>query len=324
MKAIVYNEYGPPEVLHLEEVPQPVPRDNEVLVRIRTVSINDWDWGLLTGTPLANRFISGIRKPKYRILGSDIAGQVEAVGRSVRRFQPGDAVFGDLSGRWGGFAEYVSAREDALTLKPAGMTFEEAAAIPQAGLLAWQGIREKGQVLPGQRVLINGAGGGAGTFAIQIAKSFGAEVTGVDSTRKLDTMHALGADQVIDYTQEDFTRKGQRYDWIIDFAGYHPVRDYQRALSPQGNYIIVGGATTLVSQIIFLGPLISLTTGKKMSLLLHQANRGLDAMTELCAAGKVRPAIDQRYPLCEAAAALRYFGAGQARGKIVITVPQNF
>ncbi len=323
MKAIVYHKYGLPDVLELKEVEKPTPKDDEVLVKVHAASVNDWDWGLLRGKPFVNRLLFGLLKPK-RILGGDIAGRVEAVGRNVKQFQPGDEVFGDISGcGFGGFAEYVCARENALVLKPASMTFEEVAAVPQAAVLALQGLRDKGQIQPGQRVLINGAGGGAGTFAVQIAKSFGAEVTGVDSTRKLDIMRSIGADHVIDYTKEDFTKNGQRYDWILDFAAYHSIFDYNRALSPIGIYVMVGGSSARFFQVMFLGPLISMTTSKKMSILMHKANKDLAFMKELFEAGKVVPVIDKRYPLSEVPEALRYFGKGHARGKVVITVEYN-
>ena len=325
MKAIVCTQYGPPEVLQLKEVEKPAPRDNEVLVEVHAASVNDWDWGLLRGKPFVNRLaVSGLLKPKVKILGGDIAGRVEVVGRNVKQFKPGDEVFGDLSGcGFGAFAEYVCAREDSLALKPASMTFQQAAAMPQAAVLALQGLRDKGQIQPGQKVLINGGGGGAGTFAVQIAKSFGAEVTGVDSTRKLDTMLSIGADHVIDYTQEDFTRGGQRYDRILDFSGYHSIVDYSRALNPNGSYIMVGGSAATFLQILLLGPLVSRSNNKKMGLLMHKANKGLDSMNELFEAGKVKPVIDKCYPLGEVPEALRYFGGGHNRGKIVITVERN-
>ncbi|KAF5435020.1 NADPH:quinone reductase [Candidatus Methanophagaceae archaeon] len=325
MKAIVYTKYGPPDVLQLKEVAKPTPKDNEVLVKVHAASVNDWDWGLLRGKPFVNRLLGGLRKPKkYKILGSDIAGRVEAVGRNVKQFQPGDEVFGDLCGcGWGGFAECVCARENALALKPASMSFEQAAAIPQAAVLALQGLRDKGQIQPGQKVLINGAGGGAGTFAVQIAKSFGAVVTGVDSTSKLDMMRSIGADQVIDYTQEDFTKNEQRYDLILDFAAHHSIFDYKRALSPNGIYVMVGGSTALMFQAMFLGPLISMAGSKKMGLLMHKPNKDLAFMKVLFEAGKVVPVIDRRYPLSEVPEALRYFGEGHAKGKIVITLEHN-
>jgi len=324
MKAIVYDKYGPPEVLQFTEVAKPIPNDNEVLVKVHAVSVNDWDWGLLRGTPFMNRLFFGLLRPKIKILGSDIAGEVEAVGRNVQQFQSGDEVFGDLSAcGFGGFAEYVCARENALVLKPTSMTFEEAAAIPQAAVLALQGLRYKGQLQPGQKVLINGAGGGAGTFAVQIAKSFGAEVTGVDSTRKLDIMRSIGADHVVDYTKEDFTKSGHCYDWILDFAAHHSIFDCNRALSPKGIYVMVGGSTARLFQAVFLAPLISKTTSKKMGILMHKSNKDMDSIMELFEADKVKSVIDKRYPLCEVAEALRYFGKGHARGKVVITVEHN-
>jgi len=325
MKAIVYEKYGPPDVLEPKEVEKPIPKDNEVLVEVDAASVNDWDWGLLRGKPFVNRLaVSGLLKPKIKILGGDIAGRVEAVGRNIKQFQPGDEVFGDLCGcGFGAFAEFVCAPENALVLKSASMTFEEAAAIPQGGVLALWGLRDKGKIQPGQKVLINGAGGGAGTFAVQIAKSFGAEVTGVDSTRKLDIMRSIGADHVIDYTEEDFTKNGQRYDWILDFAGYHSIVDYSRALSPKGIYVMVGGSAATFLQILFLGPLISMIGNKKMGLLMHKPNKDLAFMKELFEAGKVKPIIDKCYPLSEVPEALRYFGKGHNRGKIVITVKHN-
>jgi len=318
MKAIVYHKYGSPDVLKLEEVAKPIPKDDEVLIKVHASSINDWDWGLLRGKPFANR-LPYLLKPKMSILGSDIAGQIETVGKNVKKFSPGDEVFGDLcGGSWGCYAEYVCARENAIMLKPASMTFDEAAAIPQAALLALQGLR-KGKIQPGQKVLINGAGGGAGSFAVQMAKSFGAEVTGVDSTEKLNIMRSIGADKVIDYTKEDFTKNGQRYDFILDFAAHHSVFDYKRALSPKGIYVMVGGATARIFQVMFLGPLISMTGSKKMGLLIHKPNKDLAFIIELFEAGKVKPIIDRRYPLSEVAEALRYFGEGHAQGKVVIT-----
>jgi len=324
MKAIVYTEYGPPEdVLELKEVEKPTPKEDEVLVRVHAASVNHTDWHLLTGEPFVARLWSGLLKPKHKIPGGDIAGRVEAVGRNVKQFQPGDEVFGDKAAcGWGCFAEYVCVPENALALKPASITFEEAAAVPQAAVLALQGLRDKRQIQPGQKVLINGAGGGAGTFAVQIAKSFGAEVTGVDSTSKLDMMRSIGADKVIDYTKEDFTKNGQRYDFILDFAAYHSIFDYKRALSPKGIYVMVGGSTAAFLQTVFLGPWISMTTGKKMSLLAHKPNKDLAFMKELFEAGKVVPVIDRRYPLREVAEALRYFGEGHAKGKIVITLEE--
>lgn len=321
MKAIVYTKYGSTDVLKLKEVEKPTPKDNEVLIKVHAASVNSWDWDLLRGTPFLVR-LGGILKPKYKILGADIAGRVEAVGRDVKQFLPGDEVFGDISGcGWGGFADYVCARENALTLKPASMTFEEAAAIPQAAVLALQGLRDKGQIQKGQKVLINGAGGGVGTFAVQIAKSFGAEVIGVDSTRKLDMLQLIGADQVIDYTQEDFTKNGQRYDLILDVAGFRSIFDYKCALSPKGTYVMVGGSMARIFQVMFLGPWISKTESKKMGILIHKPNKNdQNFMKELFEAGKVVPVIDRRYPLSEVAEALQYLGEGHPKGKVVISV----
>jgi NADPH:quinone reductase-like Zn-dependent oxidoreductase len=320
MKAIVYHQYGSPDVLKLEEVAKPTPGDDEVLIKVHAVSVNRSDWEGLTGKPLYAR-IGGLLKPRHQILGSDVAGRVEAAGRSIRQFQPGDAVFGEMLGYSGGFAEYVCAREKRLVLKPASMTFEEAAAIPQAAVIALQGIRDKGQVQPGQKVLINGAGGGAGTFAVQLAKLFGAEVTGVDNTGKMDFMRSLGADHVIDYTREDFTKTGKQYDLILDVIAHRSVFACKRALRPSGSYFAVGGSVAIFFQILLLGPWIRRTTGKKIRILAVQPNRkDLVFVTELCEAGKVVPFIDRRYPLSEVPEALKYLGEGRAKGKVVITV----
>lgn len=322
MKAIVYEKYGSPDDLYLREVEKPVPKDGEVLVKVHAASINSWDWDNLRGTPFLSRVVSGLLKPKYPILGADIAGQVEAAGANVNRLHPGDEVFGDISGcSWGGFAEHVCAREDVLAPKPASLTFEEAAAVPQAAVLALQGLRYEGQVQPGQKILINGAGGGVGTFAVQIAKSFGAEVTGVDSLEKLDMLRSLGADHVIDYTQEDFTRNGQGYDLILDVVATRSVFDYKRALNSNGVYVFVGGSGFTLLQALFLGPFVSRSKGSKMSLLLHKPSADdLVILTEWIEAGKVNPVIDRRYSLSEVPEAFRYFGEGRHRGKIVITI----
>ncbi len=321
MKAIVCTKYGSPDVLQLKEVEKPTPKDNEVLVKVHAASVNDWDWGLLRGKPFMNRLLFGLLKPKNTIFGCDIAGRVEAVGRNAKQFQPGDEVFGDLSGcGFGGFAEYVCARENALVMKPASMTFEEVAAVPQAAVLALTGLRYKGQIKPEQKVLINGAGGGMGTFAIQIAKSFGAEVTGVDSTRKLDLMRSIGADHVIDYTKEDFTKNGQCYDLILDNVVSRSIFDIKRVLSPKGIYVMVGGSMARFFQIMFLGLWISMLGSKKIGILAHKPNKDLAFIIELFEAGKVAPVIDRCYPLKEVAEALRYFGKGHAKGKIVITL----
>lgn len=256
MKAMVYTNYGSPDVLRLEEVAKPTARDNEVLIHVRASSPNAWDWDLLRGRPYLTR-IGGVRNPRYNILGADIAGRVEAVGRDVKELSPGDEVFGDISGNgWGGFAEYVCARERVLTLKPNSMTFEQAAAVPQAAVLALQSLR-KGQIRAGHRVLIVGAGGGVGTFAVQIAKSSGANVTGVDRLDKLDMLRSIGADHVIDYAQEDFSRNGHQYDLIVDVVVNRSIFDYTRALAPRGSLVVVGGATGRIWQTVTLGPLVS-------------------------------------------------------------------
>jgi len=265
----------------------------------------------------------GLLKPRYQILGSDIAGRIEAVGRNVTKFQQGDAVFGDLFESWGGFAEYVCAPENALMLKPASLTFEDAAAVPQAACVALQGIRDKGQIQPGQKVLINGAGGGAGSFAVQIAKVFGAEVTGVDNTSKLDMMRSIGADQDIDYTQEDFTQNEQRYDLILDFVASHSIFDYKRALNPRGKYVMVGGSLAHIFQTLFFGSWISMTGRKKMGILGAKPNKDLAFIIELIESGKIIPVIDKRYSLPEIPDALRYLGEGHARGKVVVIMEHN-
>lgn len=324
MKAIVCTKYGPPEVLQLKEVEKPTPKDNEVLIKVHAASVNDWDWGLLRGKPFVNRLLFGLLKPKIKILGVDIAGRVEAAGRKVKQFQPGDEVFGDISGcGWGGFAEYVCVPENALVLKPASMTFEEAAAIPQAAMLAVQGLRDKGQIQSGQKLLINGAGGGVGTFAVQIAKLYGVEVTGVDSSGKLDMLRSMGFDHVIDYTQEDFTKNGQCYDLILDVKTNRSIFDYTRALCSNGIYVTVGGSMVRLFQALILGPWISIISKKKIRIVGLKPNKDLAYMNELFEAGKVKPVIDGPYKLNEVPEAIRYFGEGKHKGKVVITVAHN-
>jgi NADPH:quinone reductase-like Zn-dependent oxidoreductase len=320
MKAIVYTEYGPPDVLHLTEVEKPIPKDNEVLIKIHAVSVNGTDAEGLIGKPLYAR-LGGLLKPSQHILGSDIAGRVESVGKNNTEFKPGDEVFGELPLYHGGFAEYVCTHGRTLALKPASLTFEEAAAIPQAGVIALQGIREKGRVQAGQSVLVNGAGGSAGSFAIQLAKLYGAEVTGVDNTGKLDFMRSLGADHVIDYTKEDFTTSGKQYDLILDFVAYRSVFAYQRALRPNGSYFCVGGSAAVIFQILLLGPWIKRATTKNLRILMVGQNRkDLISITQLCEAGKIVSVIDKRYSLNEVPEALRYVLEGHAKGKVVITV----
>jgi len=328
MKAIVYTKYGSPDVLDLEEIEKPTPKDDEALVKVHAASANARDWRLLRADPFLVRLMGGgLLKPKYNTLGSDIAGRVEAVGGNVKQFQPGDEVFGDLSGGGfggGGFAEYVCARENALVSKPADMTFEEAAAAPMAAVTALQGLRDKGRIQPGQKVLINGASGGVGTFAVQIAKSFGAEVTGVCSTRKSDMVRALGADHVIDYTQEDFTRNGQRYDLILAINGYRPISDYKRALNDKGIYVMVGGSSAQLFQALLLGPFVSMTGSKKMGALTAKPDQeDLVFVKELLETGKVVPTIDRRYPLSEVGEAIRHLEEGHAGGKVVITLEHD-
>ena len=320
MQAIVFHNYGQPDVLTLEEIEKPSPGDGEVLVKVYASCINSWDWELLQGIPYVNRLMAGIFKPtKIKILGCDIAGSIETVGKNVKRFQVGDEVFGDLSScGWGGFAEYVAAPEKALELKPACLTFEQAAAVPQAALLALQGL-QRGDIQAGKKVLINGAGGGSGTFAIQIATALGAEVTAVDSSEKLDIMRATGADHVIDYTKEDFTKNGQHYDLIFDNAANRSLSDYKRVLNPGGIHVMVGGKSFNVFKTL----LASILGSRKYLLLLHKANKGLDTMKQFLEVGKVVPVIDRRYPLSDAADAMRYFAAGHAKGKLVITIEHH-
>ena len=324
MKAIVCTKYGPPDVLKLEEIQKPTPGDDEILVEVHAASVNYSNLILVRGKPFLARLGFGLLKPKLKIPGSDIAGRVEGVGRNAKQFRPGDEVFGDLSncGR-GGYAEYVCVPENVLALKPANISFEEAAAVPEAALVALQALRDKGQIQPGQKVLIYGASGGIGTFAVQIAKYFGAEVTGVCSTRNLDMVRSIGADHVIDYTQEDFIKNGQRYDLIVATAGYRSIFDYKRALSPKGMYVATGGSMAQIFQGLLIGPWISMTGRKKMGNLLVKPNKDLAFMKELIEAGKVKPVIDRRYTLSEVAEALRYYGEGHAKGKVVITVEQN-
>ena len=323
MRAIVYHQYGSPDVLQLEEVQKPVPQDDEVLIKVYAAGANAGDWHLLRAQPFLMRFMGfGLLKPKHTILGSDIAGRVETVGRNVKQFQIGDEVFGNTAkSGFGGFAEYVSVPEHALVLKPTNLSFEEAAAVPQAALVALQGLRDKGRIKAGQKVLVYGASGGIGTFAVQITKAFGAEVTAVCSTRNLDIVRSIGADHVIDYTQEDFTRNGQRYDLILAVNGYHSISDYKRALHPEGVYVMTGGSNAQMFQAMLLGPLISMTGRQKMGNSTHKPNKkDLVFMKELLEAGKVVPVIDRRYPLGETAEAIRYLEEGHARGKVVITV----
>ena len=321
MKAVVYTKYGPPDVLQLKEVEKPIPKDDEVLVKVHSASVNPLEWHYMRGKPLFMRLMgAGLLKPKNKILGVDIAGRIEAVGKNVKQFQPGDEVFGG-GNSGGGFAEYVCVSGIKLALKPASTTFEEAAAIPIAAVTALQGLRDKGQIQSGQKVLINGASGGVGTFAVQIAKSYGAEVTGVCSTRNLEMVRSIGADHVIDYTQEDFTRNGLRYDLIIDAVGNRSIFDFKRALSTRGICVIIGFSPTILFQAMFLGPWMSMIGSKKIGLMSAKiTDKDLDFLKELFETGKVATVIDRRYPLSETAEAIRYLEEGHARGKVVITM----
>jgi NADPH:quinone reductase-like Zn-dependent oxidoreductase len=324
MKAIVCTEYGSPDVLQLKEVAKPVPKEGEALVRVHATSLNASDLETLRGEFVVR--MTAPRKPKYKILGSDIAGRIEAVGRNVRQFRPGDEIWGDLSFplSYGAFAEYVCIPESALRLKPASMTFEQAAAVPTAGVVALQKLRCKGPIRPGQKVLINGAGGGVGTFAVQLAKLDRAEVTAVDSAIKLDMLRSLGADHVIDYRQEDFTQNGQRYDLILDIVAHRSIFETRRALSPEGTYVPVGGSTAVVFQALLLGPLISKIGSKTVAIGEWKPNDNDDLvlLTELLETGKVAPVVDRSYPLSELPQAMRYLAEGHARGKVIITVEQ--
>jgi len=326
MKAIVYTEYGSPDVFQLKEVAKPAPRENEVLVKVYAVSVNPGDWHAMRGEPFLQRLESGFPKPKTTILGADVAGRVEAVGKNVKQFQAGDEIFGDLY--WcgfGAFAEYVCIPEKSVALKPASITFEEAAAVPQAAFTALHALRDEGQVQAGQKVLINGASGGVGTFAVQIAKSFGAEVTGVCSTRNLDMVRSIGADHIIDYTQEDFTRNGLSYDLILDIAANHSLSKLKAALSPTGTCVVIGFSSMgQMLQVRFLGPWISMTGNKKIGMLLPEENtEDLNIMKEILEAGKVVPVIDRRYSFSELPEAIRYLEEGHARGKVVVSLEQN-
>jgi NADPH:quinone reductase-like Zn-dependent oxidoreductase len=317
LKAIIYSKHGGPEVLQLQELPKPVPADNEVLVKVHAVSINDWDWAILQNKTFLDRILP---KPKSRILGSDIAGKIETVGKNVMRFKAGDEVFGDLSGKWGGFAEYVCANENSIAIKSPGMTFEQAAAIPQAGMLAVQGLIDRGQIKPGQKILLNGAGGGVGTFAIQIAKLYEVEVTVVDSADKLDLLREMGAAHTIDYTKQDFTKNGLRYDLVLDTKTNRPVHSYLRSLTPNGIYATVGGSINRLLQAFIFSPWISWFTGKKLRVVALKANKDLAYLNKLFEAGKVIPVIDGHYKLKEIADAFQLFERAGHKGKIVITV----
>ena len=329
MRAVVCTDYGPPDVLEVKDIKKPEPNDDQVLVKVHAAAVNPYDWHFIRGTPYMMRMMmGGLRKPKDPRIGVDYAGTVEAVGKNVTRFKPGDEVFGNRSGA---FAEYLCARADrAIALKPANMTFEQAAGVPVAGLTALQGLRDKGKVQPGQKVLINGASGGVGTFAVQIAKSLGAEVTGVCSGRNVDLVRSLGADHVIDYTKEDFTKDDERYDVILDNVGTQPLSGFRRVLKPNGICVMIGGGGPNEGK--WVGPmarpikamLISPFISQKMGMMMAQGNKDdLNILADLMESGKVKPVIDRTYPLSEIREAIRYLEAGHARGKVIITVGEE-
>jgi NADPH:quinone reductase-like Zn-dependent oxidoreductase len=317
MKAIVCTKYGSPDVLQLKEVEKPIPKDHEVLIHIQAASVNPFDWHFMRGTPYLVRLQSGLRKPKEITVGADVSGVVEAVGKDVTEFQPGDKVFGTCSGA---FAEYVCTSEKGLVKKPDNLTFEQAAAVPIAAFTALQGIRDTGQVLPGQKVLINGASGGVGTFAVQIAKSFGAEVTGVCSTRNVDMVRSIGADFVIDYSKEDFTQGGNQYDLILDMVGNRSLSKCRRILSPNGILVIVGGPMNRALRANVMSRFVS----QKLSMFMAvRSKKDLIIIQDLLASGKVTPVIDRRYSLSDLPQAIHYVEEGHARGKVVITMEYN-
>jgi len=321
MRALVYDRYGMPDVLRIEEVERPMPKEYEVLIAVHAASLNAWDLDLLIGRPFVNR-IGGLRKPRYRILGADVAGRVVAVGKAVNRLQPGDEVFGDISGcGWGGFAEYVCASEAALTLKPAGLSFEQAAAIPQAAVLALQGLRKQGELTKGHHVLINGAGGGVGTFAIQYIKLQGAKVTCVDSAEKLEWLRSVGADDVLDYQTADFTAGGPRYDLILDVVGQRPVLEVKRALKPEGTYVMIGGTPNRIIQAALTAPLLAMFTRKKVKVLLHKPSHNDQLIWKsLVEKGQVMPVIDRQFAFDDVVEAFTYYHEGRVKGKIVVSI----
>lgn len=325
MRAIAQTEYGGPEVLSLQMVPKPIPGDREVLVRVYAASVSAGDWHLMRGKPLFIRpMFGGVFKPRIQTLGSDMAGIVEAVGPGVTQLQPGDAVFGDLSGcGFGAFAEYVCVPESALVLKPEQVSFEVAAAVPGSALAALQGLRDCGQIQPGQKVLINGASSGVGSLAVQLAKVLGAEVTAVCSGKKMEMVRLLHPDHVVDYTQTDFTKTGQRYDLILDVAAYRSITDYLPALTPKGTYVLVGGATAQFLQGMLLGPLISRLSGRKITCLATKPNQAdLLTLRDLLAAGKIAPGLGQRYALSAVPTAIHHLEQRQVMGKAVIDVAE--
>ncbi len=325
MKAILHTEYGSFDVLKYGEAEKPSPGDDQVLIKVYAAAINAGNMFAVSGTPFIARLSSGLQRPKYLIPGSDVAGRVEAVGKNATQFKPGDEVFGDnYGGGFGTYAEYVCVPENELALKPANITFEQAAAVPQAALVALQGLRNIGQIQAGQKVLIIGASGGNGTFAVQIAKAFGAQVTAVCSTRNIELVRSIGADHVIDYMQEDFAQNGEQYDLIIAMAGYRPLQDYERALCPGGIFVWAGGPLKGLFEAMALGSWVARKGDKKMTNLSHQPNQDdLVYMAGLMEAGRVKPVIDRCFPLEETAEAFRHYAAGRMQGKVVITVQED-
>jgi len=321
MKAIIYTKYGTPDVLQLKEIDRPAPKEDEVLIKVHAASVNAADWHLLTADIFLVRLMTGLFKPKNQTPGLDVAGRVEAVGKNVIRFKPGDEVFGDIG--HGSFAEYAIGNENQLALKPSNLSFDEAAAVPVAGLTALQGLRDIGKIQAGQKVLINGAAGGVGTFAVQVAKAFGAEVSAVCSTRNLEQARRLGADHVIDYTQEDFTKSGKQYDLIFAANGYHSLAEYKQALTSKGMYVMAGGKSKQIFEVLLLGSWLSENNGRRLgSISAHVNLQDLLTLKEMLEAGKMAPVIDKRFPLSEVPEAMRYLGTGHARGKVVISVAE--
>lgn len=319
MKAIVYETYGPPDVLRLENVGQPVPANDELLIKVKASSINSWDWDLVTGEPKIYRLLSGLFKPKIKTPGFDLAGIVEAVGKNVTKFKPGDEVVGDMSeALMGAFAEFTCAKEKDLVLKPSSLSFEQAASVPQAAILAWQGLNFKRAIQPGEKVLINGAGGGVGAFAIQMAKHMGAEVTAVDSGEKLEMMIALGADHVMEYQITDFVKSGKKYDRIIDVVASRSLTAYKRALQENGVLAVIGGKVPTILKVAFNG--IFKTRNKTLGIVVHRPNKDLDLILNLIKTGKIKTVIDRSYNLEDIQEAFRYYGSGKHKGKIVIVV----
>ncbi|TGK39035.1 NAD(P)-dependent alcohol dehydrogenase [Leptospira andrefontaineae] len=323
MKAIVYENYGSTDVLKLKEIQKPVPKDNEVLIKVQASSVNAADWRMMKADPFLVRFYAGLFKPKkFSILGADVAGTVEAIGPTVTKFRPGDEVFGDVfASGFGGFAEYKCGKEDEFVLKPSNISFEDAAALPLAGMTALHSLRDFGKIEAGQKVLINGASGGVGTFALQLAKYFGAEVTAVCSTSKKEISRSLGADHIIDYTKEDFTKSGIKYDLIVGVNGYRSLSEYKNALNPKGRYVMAGGGTAQLFQALLLGPFISLTDSRKIIAASSEPNqKDLLFLSELIQSGKIKSVIDRKYKLEEVPQAVHYVEQGHASGKVIITV----